>query len=434
MDQNTQEEEVVTRSLLDRSTKHPVPRVDYARGNKYYRGNDFIMDISGGAGVSSLGLSNHMIISTMKYQLDSIPSLHSSQFKCPASESAADVIMEELPEMKGGGVTFYSGGAEAIEAACRAAIQYLSYGTRGVETCFIGREGGYHGNSVLTLALGQGPRRATLNGYPIGDMLTHFKHFKAGNSSAGLFELADLLTSHNGPAVVIVETIGGTASGITPYDRNYLTDLRSICNKYGAVLIYDEILCGNFRTGDDMCAFQNIGREHPMNIAPDILVLGKGITGGYFPMSAVVISEHVREVLDGDGGFSYTSTNQNHPVGCAAVVAAIAQYRATKPHRSILHQAIARMIQSFGLANVESVEFKGMGSLWGLQFARGNPGLDVEIKALLMARGIACYTSSKFDKGFGNMILVAPAVQTTEDELHRFAKEFLNAYRELTSQ
>jgi adenosylmethionine-8-amino-7-oxononanoate aminotransferase len=224
---------------------------------------------------------------------------------------------------------------------------------------------------------------------------------------------------------VVIETIGGTTLGIAPTTPGYLAAVRKIVDQHEGVLIYDEILSGNYRTSYLM-AWHHYQGLTLQNCAPDIAVMGKGITAGYFPMSCVVVNPRIKNVLEEKAGTSlgHTSTNQNHPIGCAAVSAAMRLYDQLRSVMIDMNRAIQIEIAPAlrQCKHVQSVQ--GEGTLWGISLDPERKGAHLKVKEHLFAHGVSAYTDGGTINGKGNMVLFAPPYTTSESELNKVVSAF----------
>lgn len=429
-----------TQAVLHRTVLEP-PYMATDSADTYFvkpthEGHQMVLDISSGAGVTSFGHSCPIIKDAIIKQVMTMPYAHSGQWTSPIVEDAGRAILERAgPRFQMGGVTFYSGGSEAIEAALKFGVQILSRDQK--VTPVLSRRHSYHGNTLGALMISDHPRAGFLNSVlmPVAGAIDDDHFFDAFRPSewAGpevrmaereaIQSLGDRLKmchdEYDAKAIVVIETIGGTTLGIEPPTIGYLTGVRAMCDAYGAILIHDEVLSGNFRTGY-LLASNFYGLMGDCNVAPDIAVLGKGITGGYFPMSAVVLSSRSRAIMEHCGKIAHTSTNQNHPIGCAAVVAAMDAYdnalpmiRALKKH--LIEEVVPRLE---ACKHVHSVA--GVGTLWGVRFDPSKVGLHLEVKRQLGAWGIACYTDGGMIDGTGNMLMFAPPCNVHGEDLIAF--------------
>lgn len=440
-------------SMLNRKAGLPPPVARYSIANSFY-GSDFphggVIDMSSGAGVTCLGHTQSGIKAAMIQQLNEMPYAHSAQWTSDVVEKAGRQITERASEVGGGGfreggVSFYSGGAEAVEAACKIAMQFLlTAGTNeGLQIAFASRRHSYHGASLFTLALGDHPRKRVIDlQWSIVDRVQRFAAYapnallpadhntndQLAHQRMALDDLkatAEILWRARHQIVVVIETIGGTTLGIAPTTPEYLAQVRAIVDQYEGVLIYDEILSGNYRTGELM-AWQHYQKRTLKNVAPDIAVMGKGITGGYFPMSCVLVNQRIRNGIELETGSSlwHTSTNQNHPIGCAALNAAMNVYDALRADMIELsrkmHMVVAPRLRELDV--VKSVQ--GEGCLWGVSLLDGYPELHLAMKQHLADNGITAYTDGGTVNGKGNMVLFAPPYTISEAELARIVEAF----------
>lgn len=382
-----------------------------------------IFDLSCGAAVTGLGHSNGVVKDAIRDQISNLAYVHSAQFTAQAIEDAASTIINDCSKFSGGAVSFFSGGAEAIEAAVKMAMQYLTFSNGKVPAVLVGRSHSYHGNSMLTLALGDHPRKnvfhAGFNLRPHVDRIDAFcphimqlnndgenKAYLSGTLQS-LERVLQMNYKYNRPCIVVIETVGGTTIGIAPPTVEYLMGVRRLCDSYGAVLIYDEILCANYRTGY-MTAWQYYQASAGLDLAPDIFVMGKGITAGYFPMSAVVINEQIKQAGLFDGKVWHSSTNQNHVIGCAALCAAFSQYdklrSAIKELGDYMQtQCLPQLMESDAIVGAQ-----GVGMLWGVRFLPNKSGLHRKVKDELFKKGYTAYTDGDTIEGKGNMLMFAP--------------------------
>lgn len=395
------------------------------------------LDLSSGAGVTGLGHSNMRVKDAMIEQIRTMPYVHAAQWTSAVTEEAAHAIIERSgPHFKRGGVTFFSGGSEAIEAACKIALQLCEAWGKPAPM-FIARRHSYHGGTFFALMLGDHPRKDQLKEqrsiqhnclYQFDAYAPHLFEPKLDGLElrghedaciASLHKALDTVKLKGGTAIIVMETIGGTTLAIAPPSVTYLESVRSLANEYGAIIIADEILGGNFRTGRLM-AWQHYQARTMMNIAPDIVVMGKGITAGYFPMSCVMVSTDVRYFLENTSKASLwaTSTNQNHPVGCAAVIAAMDEYDKLGGVMNDLANVLRRdVMPRLRLMTDHVTSTQGVGNLWGVCFNPDAKGLHLSIKKQLFDAGVSVYTDGGTVEGRGNMLLFAPPFTTTSDDL-----------------
>ena len=221
-------------------------------------------------------------------------------------------------------VFFSDSGSVAIEVAMKFAIQY--WHSQGVDSKkkFLTVRSGYHGDTFATMSVSD----------PINGMHSIFKNTLLNQiyvskpedsrifnlkKSKSLKEIENNLKNKNkNIAAVIIEPIFQGAGGMRIYHPKYLKELRSLCNKHNVLLILDEIATGFGRTG------KLFGFQHS-NIVPDILCLGKSITGGYMSMAATLVSKKIAKSISNKapGVFMHGPTYMANPLACSVALANI---------------------------------------------------------------------------------------------------------------
>ena len=246
-------------------------------------------------------------------------------------------LAERLVELTPAGLNrvFYTNaGSEAVETALKMAIGYHRARGDGARTRLIGRERGYHGVNFGGISVGGivGNRKSFGPLLPGVDHMRHTHDLGRNAFSRGVpehgAELADdlerLVALHDAStiAAVIVEPVAGSTGVLLP-PRGYLQRLRSICDKHGILLIFDEVITGFGRLGSPFAATH-------FGVTPDLMTVAKGITNGCVPMGAVFAKqsihdafmtgpEHLIEFLH---GYTYSA----HPLACAAALGTLATY------------------------------------------------------------------------------------------------------------
>ena len=230
-----------------------------------------------------------------------------------------------------GGLThawFCSSGSEGNEAALKLARQYFVEIGQPQRTHFIARRQSYHGNTLGALAAGGNMMRRALYepilspAFSLVSPCFAYRFQRDDETDAQYVDrLADELEAEFqrlGPDSVIAfiaEPVVGATTGCVAALPGYFKRVREICDRHGALLILDEVMCGMGRTGT-MHAWEQEG------ITPDIQVVAKGLGGGYQPIGGVLIAgkDRRRRSHAGSGGFMHGHTYQAHPVACAAAL------------------------------------------------------------------------------------------------------------------
>jgi adenosylmethionine-8-amino-7-oxononanoate aminotransferase len=284
------------------------------------------LDASGGAAVSCLGHGHPAVLAAMRRQLDKIAYAHTAFFTTEAAERLADRLIEDAPPGLSH-VYLVSGGSEAIEAALKMARQYFVEIGERERAHVIARRQSYHGNTLGSLAVGGNAwRRAQFEPLLIKthhiDPCYAYRLQREGESDADYAARAAQALEHQilaiGPDRVIAfvaETVVGATLGAVPAVGDYFKRIRAICDRYGVLLILDEVMCGMGRTGTLHACEQE-------GIAPDLMTIAKGLGGGYQPIGAVMLSKRIYEAfMNGSGAFQHGHTYMGHPVAAAAALA-----------------------------------------------------------------------------------------------------------------
>lgn len=385
-----------------------------------------VLDGSGGAAVSCLGHGNARVREAIARQLDRVAYVHTGLFTNEAAEELAEFILDGEP----GGLThayFCSSGSEGMEAAIKLARQYFLEIGQPSRTRFIARRASYHGNTLGALSAGGNAMRRA----PYADMLSlAFSHvspcfsyrFQASDESDAQYvqRLANELEAEFqrlGPdnvAAFCAEPVVGATTGCVASVPGYFPAMRAVCDRHGALLILDEVMCGMGRTGT-MHAWEQ------ESVMPDIQVIAKGLGGGYQPIGGILIAGAVIDAFRaGSGAFMHGHTYQAHPVACAAALAVQKVIRDDRLLANVqamgMHLARA-LTERFGNhANVGDIRGRGLFQAIELVADRGtktpfDPALRLHerVKQAAFENGVAVYPmGGTIDGRLGDHVIVAP--------------------------
>ena len=309
-------------SHLFYQSRQPRPTLDHGKGIYLYDtdGKTYI-DGSSGAMVSNIGHSNPRVLDAMKAQMDRATFGYRLHFQTEPSERLAAKTAALMPEGLDR-VFFVSGGSEAVESAIKMARQYAL--TQGQDSRWkvISRYPSYHGSTLGALALTgydplSKPFAPMMREMPkIAAPTCYLDHDNLDDDQRGL-KYAELLRDKilaEGPDSVlafIMEPVGGASTGALVAPDSYYARIREICDEFGILLIYDEVMTGAGRTGKFIAA------EH-WGITPDIIALSKGFAAGYAPLGAMVARDDMVEAVLDAGGFLHGYTYAGNPLACAA--------------------------------------------------------------------------------------------------------------------
>lgn len=383
------------------------------------------LDASGGAAVCCLGHGHRAVINAIQTQAGRLAYAHTSFFSSEPAEALADYLVQASSHAFARAY-FVSGGSEGIEAALKLARQYfLETGEPGREL-FIGRRQSYHGNTLGALAVGGNAwRRAQF-----APLLMHVEHIapcyayrdrKEGESETDYGtrvanELEETL-QRVGPRRVIAfvaETVVGATLGAVPAVAGYFKRIREVCDRYGILLILDEVMCGMGRTGA-LFAYEHEG------IVPDMMVVAKGLGGGYQPIGATLVSKKIFDaVRDGSGFFQHGHTYLGHPIACAAALAV--QHTIRDEHLlnnvTVRGNALQAALTMTFREHPHVGDVRGRGLFIGVELVKDratkatfDPALKLfqRVKRQAMALGLLCYPmGGTVDGRHGDHILLAP--------------------------
>ena len=385
-----------------------------------------VIDASGGAAVACLGHGNARVAAAIAAQAGKMAYAHTGFFTSEPAEALAEFLLADEP----GGLShayFCSSGSEGNEAALKLARQYFVERGEPNRTKYIGRRQSYHGNTLGALGIGGNMARRAIYEPILAGAFSHvspcfpYRFQNPGETDAQYVDrlAAELEAEFQrlGPANVIgffAETMVGATTGCVAALPGYFQRVREICDRHGALLILDEVMCGMGRLGM-MHAWEREG------IAPDIQIIAKGLGGGYQPIGGILIARRVVESLrSGTGAFTHGHTYQAHPVACAA---------ALEVQRIIRDDHLLENVQAMG-ARLEAAlterfgnhrfvgDIRGHGLFWALEFVSDratkavfDPALKINdrIKRECLAGGLAVYPmGGTIDGKQGDHVIVAP--------------------------
>jgi adenosylmethionine-8-amino-7-oxononanoate aminotransferase len=394
-----------------------------------------IIDASGGAAVACLGHGNKRVAEAIGRQAATMAYAHTGTFTSQPAEDLAHIVLDGEP----GGLThayFCSSGSEGTEASLKLARQYFVEIGQPRRVHFIARRQGYHGNTLGALAAGGNMMRRAIYepilspAFSLVSPCFAYRFQRDDETDAQYIDrLADELEAEFqrlGPdtvAAVLAETVVGATTGCVTALPGYFQRVRAICDRHGALLILDEVMCGMGRTGT-MHAWEQEG------IAPDLQVVAKGLGGGYQPIGGVLISgKIVAAIRAGSGSFMHGHTYQAHPVACAA---------ALEVQRIIRDDNLLDNIRAMG-ARLETAlterfgnhrhvgDIRGRGLFRALEFVTDratkqefDPALKLneQVKREALARGLAIYPmGGTIDGRRGDHVLIAPPYIATASDI-----------------
>ena len=425
----------MTSHIFPRHTKSSLPIAVKGEGSYIFddSGKSYL-DASGGAAVSCLGHAHPTVIKALHRQLDELTYAHTSFFTSEQAEKLADRLCLEAP--KGiDRVYLVSGGSEAIEAALKLARQFYVEKGEPNRKAIIARQQSYHGNTLGALAAGGNKWRRD----QFAPLLIDTHHiapcfaYRGKNESEDDFDYGQRVANeleHKllelGPNTVMAfiaePVVGATAGAVTAVD-GYFRRIREICDKYGVLLILDEVMCGMGRTGYLYAC------EHD-ETRPDIICIAKGLGAGYQPIGAMLCSSEIYAIIEnGSGFFQHGHTYLGHPIAAAAANAVLDVLIDQNLLSDVRPKgdALENLLHSKFNQHPHIGDIRGRGLFRAIELVEDrdtkapfDPELKIaaKIKKSAQNNGLLCYPmSGTIDGKLGDHVLLAPPFVISNNEL-----------------
>lgn len=435
--------------VFHRSSRSVPPRA--LRGEGVYIFDDSqkrYLDGSGGAAVSCLGHSDPDVQNAISQQAGRLAFAHTGFFTSEPAERLADRLIAHAPQ----GIErayFVSGGSEAVETALKMARQYFIEVGQPERTRFIARRQSYHGNTLGALATGGNAWRKA----PFAPLMAESHHIapcyayrdQAPGESLEAYairaanELEDRILQLGAETVIgfIAEPVVGATLGAVPPAPGYFKRIREICDRYGILLILDEVMCGMGRTGSLFACEQD-------GIAPDIVTIAKGLGAGYMPIGATLCSGKIHDAFSqGSGFFQHGHTYVGHPIACAAadvVVQKLTEGGLAARARD-MGEVLSRALRDALGDHPHVGDIRGRGMFMGLEFVQDKDTkapfapevkLAARLKAAAFEAGLICYPmSGTIDGQRGDHVLLAPPFIIIEDQIDELTTKLTRAVEQV---
>ena len=441
-------------AVLRRSFRKTFPPAVRGEGVYLWDAHDKrYLDFSGSAAVNFIGHGVVEIAAAMAAQATQLEFVHSSQFTTPVAEEYALELLDFAGKnFEGGCVYFTCGGSESIETALKLARQYqVEIGQTG-RYQVVSRGQSYHGSTLGASSVSGNKRRREI----YRPMVREFAHIgfpycyrcafdctdscrACGQEYAA--ELEQAIEAAKGEvAAFIVEPVSGATLGAVVPPPGYLQSVAEICRRHGVLLIADEVMTGMGRTG------RNFAVDH-WDVAPDLLVTAKGLSSGYAPLGAVIVSKKVASAIaDGSGAFLHGFTYNSHPISLAAGRAVLRFLQERKlvqtadsdrqsSTAATLRQALERLRDAKPVGDV-----RGIGLLWAVEFVADKATKQPFVSELNFAgrvaqaavkRGLLVYPMQGcVDGALGDHVLIAPPAVITTDQIDWAVRQLREAVDE----
>ena len=430
-----------TSNIFPRHTSYDLP---YAvRGDGCYiidKNDKRYLDASCGAAVSCLGHSDITVRNAIIEQTEKLAFAHTSFFTNEPAEKLANLLAENSPEGLNK-IYFVSSGSEAVEASLKLARQYFIEIGEPERHRVISRKQSYHGNTLGALAAGGNVWRRSFFEkilvetslispcYPYRHQNVNETEIDYGLRVANeLEEEIKILGPQNVMAFIAETVVGATAGALTPVP-GYFKRIREICDKYGVLLILDEVMCGMGRTGSLFACEEE-------NIIPDIVTIAKGLGAGYQPIGAMLCQDFIYDAIaNGSGFFQHGHTYLGHPIACAASLAVVTKLinenmcKKVKDKGEMLQKILERDLGQ----NQFVGDIRGRGLFRGVEIVKDRStkepfsrklNIANNIKEEALKLGLICYPmQGTVDGIIGDHILIAPPFIINEDEINEVSSK-----------
>ena len=452
-------------SLLHRSFNHfPQTVLSTSNLTLTLSNGTTILDACGGAAVSCLGYNPSYIAeitTAVTEQLTTVPYVHTLTYTTTAAEALASHLITHYGAKYGLEKAYFVGsGSEAMDAALKFARQYFFEIGQPQRTHFIARRQAYHGNTVGAMSVSSlVSRKAPYIGENtlqlanvswVGPAYAYqYANWREGEGEEGyaerlVGELEEEILRVGAERVIafVAEPVVGATTGCVTAPGGYFRGVRRVCDRYGVLLILDEVMCGMGRTGT-MFAFEQEGE----GVVPDLMTMGKGLGGGFAPIAAVLMAKKVADGLrSGSGNVAHGHTYQSHPVSCAASLAL---------QKILMRDGLIQRCRMMGLLLEKMLRdelggckyvgnIRGRGLFWGIEFVQDKQtrepfdqklNFGPRFQERVFEKGVAIYPGmGTVDGRKGDHVIVSPAYTVTDDELKTILKAVREVYQEMEEE
>jgi adenosylmethionine-8-amino-7-oxononanoate aminotransferase len=426
-------------AVFHRELDRLYPVMERADGYRIWddEGVEYLDAIGGGAAVVNIGYGVPEVVAAVREQVGIMPFVHNQKFTHPLQEKLA----RRLTELSGySHVIFVQGGGEANETAIRLARSYQV--ERGEESRwrFVAPAQAYHGSTMATLALTGRPALQ----YPYAPYLPDFLHVppvddRSDPQGSTALEQLEQVILEAGPETIAAfycEPVSAAAAPGWGPPPEFFAGLAELRDKYGFLVIFDEVVTGVGRTGTFFAADQ-------LPIKPDIITTAKGLSGGYAPMGAILTTQQVYDAIaNGSRDFSHGHTFNGYPLGCAIALAVLDVMKRDKLIERVAADG-PRFVQILEetLGDLPIVkDIRGRGFLFGVtyrdeegQFLDQSLRFAKRVDVAAMAERLLIYSMQPTADGYqADQTMIAPVYTTTEEDFREMAQRLRRAIEQVS--
>ena len=407
------------------------------------------LDATAGAVVANIGHGNPNVLAAMQEQASRVSFAYPRFFESEHNIALADRVCK----LAGEGFDrafFVSGGSEANESAIKLARHYAVVSGQGSRWKVISRNPSYHGSTLGAVAVTGDEHTLSIYGpmvkpspkvpAPLSYRLPE-GHTEESHAMACAEDLARTI-EREGPETVlafILEPIGGLSTGAVVSRAAYFERVRQICDQYGVLLIYDEIMSGAGRTGEFLAA------HHWRAARPDLVTLAKGLAAGYTPLGCLLAPDRIVDAVAGHGGFVHGHTYFTNPLSCAVANAVMDEVErldlvARARERGL---SLRRRLEALAERSPMVGDVRGLGLLCAIELVadKGSrralpPEFNAPAKLTVhgLRHGIALYNRRANRGAFGDFQMITPPLTISEPELDELVERLELALADLADE
>ena len=413
-----------------------APRMLVKAEGMYYTSDDGRQILDGTAGLwcVNAGHGRPRIVEAVSRQVAELDYAPPFQMGHPKAFELANKVADLLPPSHRH-IFFVNSGSEGVDTALKIALAYHRAKSEGARQRLIGRERGYHGVGFGGISVGGMVNNRKVFGSLLAGV-DHLRHthdlarnaFTKGVPEHGA-ELAEdlerLVALHDAStiAAVIVEPMAGSTGVLLP-PKGYLQRLREICDKYGIVLIFDEVISGFGRLGAPF-AINKFG------VTPDLVVVAKGLTNGTIPMGAVFASDRIHDAFmtgpEGAIELFHGYTYSGHPVACAAGIATLDLYREERLFERANDLAPYWEETLHGLKGLRNViDIRNLGLVAGIELA----SIPTKVGARAFDVFLRAFKSGLLVRTTGDIIALSPPLIIEKRQIDEIANKLAEAIKQ----
>ncbi|WP_432452585.1 aspartate aminotransferase family protein [Agarivorans sp. QJM3NY_29] len=436
---------MTTNNALFYQTSDDAPLIDRADGIYLWDNNGKrYIDGCSGAITCNMGHNHPAIKAAMKQQLETIAFSYRTQFENQAAIDLANQLVE-ITNHDLDKVFFVGSGSEAVESAIKLARQYFFALGQTQRQHFVSLRPSYHGSTLGALGLTsyqplEQPFSSIINSaikVPSPDLYRYSQASLQLHIEAVLGETEAAINEVGGENIIaiVLEPVGGASTGARMLTQQYYDGIQQLCQRFGCLLILDEVLSGMGRTG------QWLAYQH-WDIKPDIVALAKGLGAGYYPIAAMLARQELVSPVLESGGFQHGHTYAGNPLACAtgrAIIQAMhdeqivanaakqgAYLREKLDQLQDYHPMIGHVRGIGLLQGVEFVQNRQTKQAWPAEF-----NIFAQITNIAKQMGLLIYPRRSLNGVAGDHILIAPPLTVTSEEIDLIVSLFSDALHKL---